>query len=104
VPGNRLALAIRVGREIQGVGLLHCLDNGVHVLLVLFDQLILHVETVFGVDRALLRDQVAHVAVRREAMKVLAQILGHGLGLGRGLDNDQVLRHGGSGYARGFLE
>jgi hypothetical protein len=83
VPGDRLALAIRVGGEIQRVCQFHGLDDGVHVLGVLFDQIVLHGEAVGGIDRALFRDQVTHVAVGRERDEVLAQVFGHGLGLGR---------------------
>src|SRR3989337_1524741 len=93
VPGDGLTLAVRVGGEIERVGLLHRLDDGVHVLLVFLDQPVLHGEIIFGVDRALLRHQVAHMTVGGQGGELHAQIFGHGFGLGRGFNDNQIRRH-----------
>ena len=93
VPGDGLALAVRVGRQIDGVGVLGGLGDGVHVLLVLLLHLVAHREAVVDVDRAVLAGQVADMAVRRQDQEVLAQVFIDRLGLGRRLDNQQVLCH-----------
>jgi hypothetical protein len=93
VPADRLALAVRVGREEQVVGGLGRLADGVDVALVLLDHLVAHREVVVGIDRALLRHQVAHVAVGRQHLEILPEVLVDGLGLGRRLDDEQVLGH-----------
>jgi hypothetical protein len=90
VPGNRLALAVRVGREVEGVRLLHRALDGVDLRLALVDELVLHLEIALGVDRAFLLDEVAHVAVGGEHLEVRAEVLLDGLGLGRRLDDDEV--------------
>ncbi len=90
VPGDGFALAIRVGRQIQRVGLFHGLDDGIHVLFIFLDQHVLHAEVVLRVHRALFREQVTHMAVRGQAGKILAQILGHGFGLGRRFHHNQM--------------
>jgi hypothetical protein len=93
VPGDRLALAVGVGREIQRVGLLHGARDRVDVLAVLVDQLPAHLEVARGVDGAFLGHEVADVAIGRHHLEVLAEVLLDGLGLGRRLDDDEVLGH-----------
>jgi hypothetical protein len=93
VPGNGLAFAIRVSRQEQAIRLLERLGDGVNVLFVLLDQLVLHGEVVIGIDRALFRQQVAHVTVGGEDLEVLAQIFLDRLRLGRRFHNDEVLAH-----------
>ena len=95
VPADRLALAVRVGRQEQVVGALGGLGDRVDVLLVLVDDRVRHREAVVGVDRAFLRHQVAHVAVGGEDGEVLAEVLVDRLGLGGRLDDEEVLGHGG---------
>ena len=56
MPGDRLAFAVRVGRQVQRVGLLERARDRLHVLLVLQD-LIAHRELALQVDRAFLRHQ-----------------------------------------------
>jgi hypothetical protein len=53
VPADRLAFAVRVGREVQGVGALRGLRDRIDVLFVLVDQVVAHGEPVVGVDRRL---------------------------------------------------
>ena len=75
------------------VGGLGGLGDRLDVLLVLLDQLVAHGEVVVGVDRAFLRDQVAHVAVRGQDGEVLAEVFVDRLGLGGRFDDEQVLGH-----------
>ena len=75
VPGNSLAFAIRVSREIQRVGFLQRAHDRVDVFLVALDDLVLHGEAILGVDRAFLRHEIAHVPVRGQDLEVLAEIL-----------------------------
>ncbi len=83
MPADRLAFAIQVGRQIDVIGQLGRLGDRVDVLLVALDDLVGHGETVFGIDRALLRLQVAHVTVGGEDLEVLAEVFVDRLGLGR---------------------
>ena len=94
VPGDRLALAVRVGRQHQRRRFLQRLGDGGDVLLVALDQPVLHREVVVGIDRAFLRHQVAHVPVGGEHFVVLAQVLLDRARLGGRFDDDQVLGHG----------
>jgi hypothetical protein len=82
VPGDRLALAVRVGGEVERAGFLQRARDGIHVALVLLQHLVFHGVAALGIDRALLRHQVAHVAVGSEHVELAAQILLDGLGLG----------------------
>ena len=93
VPGDRLALAVRVGRQVERLGFLQRARDGVDVALVLLEHLVLHGEAVVGVDRAFLRHQVAHVAIGGEHLEVLAEVLLDGLRLGRRFDDDEVVSH-----------
>src|SRR5262249_23668494 len=49
-----------------------------------------HLEVVIGVDRAVLGRQVAHMAERGQHLIAPAEVLVDGLGLGGGLDDDDV--------------
>ena len=93
VPGDRLALAIRVGRQIQRLRLVQRARDGLDVPLVLVEQLVLHPEAVVGIDRALLGHQVTHVPVGGEHLEIAAQILLDRLGLGGRFDYDQIVCH-----------
>jgi hypothetical protein len=92
VPGNGLALAVRVGGEDQLVGGLHGLGDLRKALLRLRVHLPDHVEVPVRVDRTVLGGQVAHVSVRGEDLVAGAKVFVDGLGLGRRLDNDNVYR------------
>jgi hypothetical protein len=105
MPGDGFAFAVGVGRQDQGVGLPELLGDGVDVLGVLVDHLVLHLEAARRIDRAVFRHQVAHVAVRGQDFVVLAEILLDRLRLGRRFDDDQVFAHrdgnGAASAARG---
>ena len=90
MPGDGLALAVGVGREEQRLGLLQRARDGVDVLLVALDHLVLHREVVLRVDRAFLRHEIAHVAVRGEHLEVLAEVFLDGLRLGRRFHDNEV--------------
>ena len=93
VPGDRLALAVGVGGEVERVGFPQRARDGIHVALVLLQHLVLHGVAVGGIDRALFRHQVAHVAVGGEHLERAAQVLLDGPGLGGRLDDDEVGCH-----------
>ena len=93
VPGDRLALAIRVGREVERAGFLHRALDRVDLGLVLFDQLVLHLEVAVRADRAFLLDEVAHVAVGGQHLEVGTEVFLDGLRLGRRLDDDEICAH-----------
>ena len=93
VPGDRLALAVRVGREVEGVRLFHRALDRVDLRLALVDELVLHLEVALGVDRAFLLDEVAHVAVRGQDLEVRAEVLLDRFRLGRRLDDDEICAH-----------
>ena len=93
MPGDGLALTIRVSREIEGFRVLQRANDGLDVLLVALDDLVLHREAVFRVDGALLGHEVADVAVGSHDIEVLAEVLADGLGFRRRFDDDEILRH-----------
>ncbi|EXJ15395.1 hypothetical protein D779_1359 [Imhoffiella purpurea] len=90
MPGDGLALAVRVGREIERLGLLELLGDRLDVLLVAIDDLVLHGEAMIRIDRPLLRNQVADVPIGGDHLEVGSEVLLDGLGLGRRFDDDEV--------------
>ncbi len=92
VPGNRLALAIEVGRQINlrrfGGSCRQLLD---HVAL-LVGHPVAWCEVVFHIHRQLRAQQVAHVPHRRLDRIPLAQETPHRARLGRRLHDDQLPR------------
>ncbi len=90
VPRNRFALAVRVGREDQAVGIFHRARDFGEALLRLAVHLPQHGEIVFRVDRAVLGGQVADVAIGGQHLIAGAQVLIDGFGLGGGLDDNEV--------------
>ena len=83
VPGDRLALAVGVGRQDQPVGALDGAGDVVQPLLGLVVDLPEHAEIVVGIDRAVLGRQVADMAERGQNLVAGAEILVDRLGLGR---------------------
>ena len=98
VPGDRLALAVRVGRQNHSVGLLDRAADVVEPLGGLGIDLPTHGEIVVRVDRAVLGRQIPHMAERGVDAIVLAQIFVDGLGLGGQLDDHDF--HSGSFLGR----
>ena len=94
VPGDRLALAVRVGRQDHPVGVLDRAADVAEALGGLGVDLPAHGEIVVRIDRAVLGRQIAHMAERGVDAVVLAQILVDGLRLGGQLDDHDF--HSGS--------
>ena len=92
MPGNRLALAVRVGGEDQLIIGFQRLGDRLEVLAAVGGDLPHHGEIVVRVDRAILGRQVADMAIRGQNGIVAAQIFVDCLGFGRGFYNDN--RHG----------
>ena len=93
MPGDGLAFAIGVSRQVERIRLLERADDCLDVLLVALDDLVLHREVAVGVDGAFLRNQVAHVPIGRHHRKVLAQVLFDGLRLGGRFYDDEIFSH-----------
>ena len=90
VPGNRLAFAIRVGGEVEGLGAFQRLGDGADLLVAAGVGLPVHGEILVRADAAILRRQVAHVPETGEDRVAATQVAVDGLGLGGGFDNDNV--------------
>jgi hypothetical protein len=81
VPGYGFALAVGIGREIQRFRLLERARNGVNVLLIAFDDLVLHGEVMGRIDGAFLGHEVANVTIGGKDFEILAEVLLDGLHL-----------------------
>ena len=88
VPGNRLALAIGVGGQDQVRVVGQRVGDVLDAFLAVGRDFPGHVETVFGIDAAVLADQVADVAIAGQDSVTLAQISVDCLGFGRGFNDD----------------
>ena len=88
VPGNRLAFAIRVGRQDQLVGALDRVGDFLELLLAAALDFPIHEEVVLRLHRTVLGRQVTHVAERGQDAVVPSQVLVDRLGFGRGFDDD----------------
>ncbi len=75
MPGNGLAFAVRVGCQKDVVSVLDGLGDGIDVLLVALDQLVLHRKILRGIDSTGLRHQIPHVAVARQDLERVSQVL-----------------------------
>jgi hypothetical protein len=93
VPGNGFAFAIRVRCEIERVGFLQGAHDCVDVFLAALDDLVLHREFLVGIHGALLRNEVAHVAVRRHHLEIPAEVFADGFRLCGRFDDDKILGH-----------
>ena len=90
MPGNRLALAVRVGCQEKAAGLPGGARDFVDPLSCARIHLPGHGETVVRIDGALLLGQVADMAVAGEDLPVRTQVFVDGFRLGRGFDDDDV--------------
>jgi hypothetical protein len=90
VPGDGLALAIRVGGENQLLGALDRLGDLRDALAAAAVQFPDHAEIGLGIHGAVLRGQVANMAERGQDLVALAQILVDRLGLCRRLDDEDL--------------
>jgi hypothetical protein len=87
VPGDRLALAIGVGREDHAVRVLDRTADVAEALGRFGVDLPAHGEIIVRIDRAILGREIPHMAERGVNAIVLTQILVDGLGLCRRLDD-----------------
>ena len=92
VPGDRLALAVRVGRENDGLGASGLLADALEHLAAAPDRDILGFKVVLNIDAQLGLGQVADVAVGGLHLVRPAQELGDGARLGGRLHNHQLVR------------
>ena len=90
MPGNRLAFAIRVRGQIQCLGALERIHNGLDGFLGPGVYRPVHLEVFIRPDRAILGRQVADMPIGGEDGVVRTKILVDGLGLGRRFDDDDV--------------
>ena len=90
VPGDGLPLPVRVRRQIEAGGVLELAGDGLNVLLVALDNLVLHGEARRRVHRPLFGHQITHMAVGGQDLKVRAEVFLDGFGLGGGFDDDQI--------------
>ncbi|MPM10723.1 hypothetical protein SDC9_57057 [bioreactor metagenome] len=88
VPRNRLSLAIGVGGEDQFVVGGQRIGDRLDVLFRVGPDFPFHLEIMLGIDRAILRRQVADMAEGGENRVIGAQIFVDRLGLGGRFDND----------------
>ncbi len=87
------ALAIRVSRQVHGVGALGGRFQLCDQLLFAFDHLVNRLEIVVDVHRQILLGQILHVAQRGLHRVVFAQVLPNRFRLRRRLDDDEILCH-----------
>ena len=90
VPGNRLALAVRIGRQDDLVGALYGAGDVGQALGGLGVDFPFHREIGVGIDRTVLGRQVADMAEGGENLIVSAEIFVDRLGLGRRFDDDDI--------------
>ena len=88
MPRDGLALAVRVGGQIQGFGFAQRFGNSLDVLFVALDNAVAHAEVIGRVDRTFLGDEIAHVAIGGEHLEILTQVFLDGLRLGGRFDDD----------------
>src|SRR5437868_1343703 len=88
VPRNCLAFAVGVGREEQAVGAAHRFEDRLQMFFGLAVDLPRHRKIRIRQNRAVLRRQIADMAVAGDDLVVAAQILVDGLRLGGRFDDD----------------
>ena len=74
MPRNGFAFAVRVGGQIEGVGFFSSSHDGVDVLFALGWHFVFHGEIVLGIDSAVFRHQIAHMAEGGQYFKIAAQV------------------------------
>ena len=97
MPGDGLTFAVGVGGQDDLLARGRLADRGAEVadrLLAVLDHHVARLEAVFYVDRQLPLGEVADVAHRGAHVVAIAEEALESPGLGRGLHDDQTLRHG----------
>jgi hypothetical protein len=92
MPGNRLALPVRVGGEVKPFGPLQRLGNGADLALPTVIRRPIHGEVLVRPHGAVLRRQIAHMAETGQNGETVAKVLIDGFGLG-GAFHDNDVRH-----------
>ena len=92
MPGYRLAFAIRVGREDQPARAFHRLGDLIHDPLGIGLDLPAHLEILVRQNGPVLRRQIAHMAIGRDDLVAVPEILVDGFRLRGAFDNDDVHR------------
>src|SRR3546814_170787 len=90
MPRNRLAFAVRVGGEVEGVGTLQRIGDRADRPFGAIVDLPVHFEVRVRAHRAVPGRQVAHMAVGGEDGIIAAKILVDGLRLGRRFDDNDI--------------
>ncbi len=88
MPGYRLPFPVRVGCEIDSVGMSRRPGDFLDMLRIPLDQLVIHGEMVFGIHRPLFRNEVPDMTEARDDLEILAEIFLQGLCLRRRLDDE----------------
>ncbi len=83
MPGDRLAFAIGVGREIEVTGVLDRFCDIGDPLFFVGERLVDHPEIFIRQDRAILFRQIADMTIAGEHLIISAQIFVDGFGFGR---------------------
>ena len=97
MPGNRLALAIRVRCQVDVISTFHRPGDGGHLFLAAFvefpyrgkDSLAIH--DLLDHPATTGSDQIPHVTVRGQRLEIRSEVFLHRPGLGRGLDDNQII-------------
>ena len=93
VPRDRLAFPVGISRQIERFRLLHRAAQGVDVLRVARDGLVVHQEAVLRLDRTVFGNQIPHMPVRGKDFEVGSQVLLDRSGLGGRFNNQEVSGH-----------
>ena len=93
MPGNGLAFAVKVSGKEKGICLFHLAGDLVDLFLVALNELVGHLEAVFGVHGTFFGQEVAHVAIRGKHLKARAQVFFDGVRLRRRLNNYELQSH-----------
>ena len=83
VPGNGLAFAVEIRRQVYRLGLASRLDDAVDVLLAALVEFVGHGEVIFGIDRAIAGRQVPDVTIGSQHLEVRPEVPVDGAGFGR---------------------
>ena len=94
MPSNGFPFAIRVSGQVDVIGLLDGLGDGIHMLFIAFHQLVLHGEMIGGIHSAGLGDQVAHMAIRSQDFESRAKVFFKSFRLRGRLYDEQAFGHG----------
>ena len=74
MPRNRLTLTVRIGREVDAICRLHRFRDGSDVFAITFNNVVLHCKLIFSINRAILRNKIAHMAVSRQYLEIATKI------------------------------